>query len=81
MHAGQAARQRAGAPTGELPLGELREQLAALGVAADEGALVSLLEAASAAFGDMDAPEAALYAGCLPNFMWLPDERLVSFMS
>jgi hypothetical protein len=81
MHAGQAARQRAGEPTGELSLAELQAQLRAAGVAASDASLVALLEAASAAFGDLGAPEAAQYAGVMPNFMWLAEDRLVSFMS
>lgn len=81
MLAGQAARQRAGVPTGELALGELQEQLVAAGLAVEEAALVALLQAASDAFGDMDSPDAAKYASSLPNFMWLPDEKLISFMS
>jgi hypothetical protein len=81
MHAGQAARQRAGEPTGELSLGELREQLAGLGVAAEEGPLAALLAAASDAFGDMDSAEAGKYASCMPNFMWLAEDKLISFMS
>ncbi|KAI8469933.1 MAG: MCM2/3/5 family-domain-containing protein [Monoraphidium minutum] len=81
MQAGQAARERAGAPSGELSLSELQEQLAAAGLAADDAPLVALLEAASDAFGDVDGAEAGRYRGCMPNFMWLPEERLISFMS
>ena len=81
MLAGQAARQRAGEPTGELPLSELMAQLQAAGVAAREAEVVALLEAASAAFGESEGPAAARFARSLPNLMWLPDERLVSFMS
>jgi hypothetical protein len=81
MHAGQSTRQRDGLPTGELALRELQEQLRILGLLVEDGALVALLEAASAAFGDMDSPDAAKYASSMPNFMWLPDEQLISFMS
>jgi hypothetical protein len=81
MHAGQAARQRRGEATGELPLAELQEQLRAAGAPAEEAPLVALLAAASDAFGDMGSAEAGKYASCMPNFMWLPEDKLISFMS
>jgi hypothetical protein len=79
MLAAQVQRYKSGKPYSEVTLAQLRFQL--LGYTGDKASLIALLEAASDAFGDATGMRAAPYkeAG-MPNFMWVPKKKVISFM-